>query len=149
MKVFMSWSGSLSRRAAEILRDWLPNVLQAIEPWMSTDDIEKGTRWSLDVATELSKAKVGILCVTSDNLDSPWLYFEAGALSRAMDKTFVCPIPDLVSTETETHRYLPAVEPTVLDTRPADFWNRGVSGFASLRLLQRAITESPCRFIWK
>lgn len=91
MKVFISWSGSRSRRVAEALRDWLPNVLQAIDPWISSGDIEKGARWSQDVAAELSKATAGILCLTPDNLEAPWLNFEAGALSRSLDKTLVCP----------------------------------------------------------
>lgn len=29
--------------------------------------------------------------VTPDNMDAPWLTFEAGALSRTLDQTFVCP----------------------------------------------------------
>ena len=91
MKVFISWSGILSRRAAETLREWLPNVLQAVEPWMSAEDIEKGARWSSEVATELSSTKAGILCVTPDNLEAPWLNFEAGALSKTLEKTFVSP----------------------------------------------------------
>lgn len=33
----------------------------------------------------------GILCVTKDNLEAPWLLFEAGALSKMMDKSSVCP----------------------------------------------------------
>lgn len=91
MKVFLSWSGNLSRQVAEALREWLPNVLQAIEPWMSAEDIDKGARWSTDIALELSNIKAGILCITPDNLEAPWLNFEAGALSKTLDKTFVSP----------------------------------------------------------
>jgi hypothetical protein len=91
MKVFISWSGSKSRNVAEALRDWLPDVIQIIEPWMSVEDIEKGARWASDIANQLSDAKVGIICLTSDNLESSWILFEAGALSKTLDKTFVCP----------------------------------------------------------
>jgi hypothetical protein len=91
MKVFLSWSGETSRRLAEALREWLPAVLQAVEPWMSAADIDKGARWSADIAGELEQAKVGVLCLTRDNLAAPWVLFEAGALSKTLQKTYVCP----------------------------------------------------------
>ena len=31
------------------------------------------------------------MCVTKENLEAPWLLFEAGALSKMMDKASVCP----------------------------------------------------------
>jgi hypothetical protein len=91
MKVFLSWSGEPSRRLAEALREWLPSVLQAVEPWMSAEDIDKGARWSAHVAGELEQAKVGILCLTRDNLAAPWVLFEAGALSKTLTHSYVCP----------------------------------------------------------
>lgn len=91
MKVFLSWSGEPSRRLAEALRDWLPAVLQAVEPWMSAADIDKGARWSAEIAGQLEQAKVGVLCLTRDNLSAPWVLFEAGALSKTLEKTYVCP----------------------------------------------------------
>ena len=91
MKVFLSWSGEPSRHLAEVLRDWLPAVLQAVEPWMSAEDVAKGARWSALLAGELAQAKVGILCLTPDNLAAPWMLFEAGALSKTLEQTLVCP----------------------------------------------------------
>lgn len=58
---------------------------------MSSEDIDKGARWSSDIAKELENSTFGILCVTKDNLYAPWLSFEAGALSKTMDKSFVTP----------------------------------------------------------
>lgn len=86
MKVFISWSGDKSLKVAKILKDWIPCVIQDIQPYFSTEDIDKGARWSSDIAKELSDADFGILCVTKDNLESQWLNFEAGALSKALDK---------------------------------------------------------------
>ena len=91
MKVFLSWSGDLSLKVAQIFRDWLPSVIQIVEPYVSAEDIDKGTRWSTDIAKELEASAFGILCVTRKNADAPWLNFEAGALSRQIDKSKVSP----------------------------------------------------------
>ena len=91
MKVFLSWSGSQSHKIALVFRDWLPSVIQEIVPYVSSEDIDKGARWSTDIAKELSDSTFGILCVTRDNINAPWLMFEAGALSKTMDKSFVSP----------------------------------------------------------
>lgn len=90
MKVFISWSGERSKAVAEALRYWLPNVIQALEPWMSADDIERGTRWRSGVASELEQSTIGIVCLTRENLDSTWIHFEAGALSKQQENTYVC-----------------------------------------------------------
>lgn len=91
MKVFISWSGNTSLKVAQIFREWLPSVIQSIEPYVSSEDIDKGARWSTDIAKELEDSTFGILCVTKDNLEAPWLSFEAGALSKTMEKAFVNP----------------------------------------------------------
>jgi len=92
MKVFISWSGDDSKRHAEALRNWLPAVLQFVKPYFTPSDVEKGTRWNTDIAKELESSEIGILCVTRDNLHSDWVMFEAGALSKSMDKAHVCPV---------------------------------------------------------
>jgi hypothetical protein len=91
MDVFISWSGERSRAAAEALRGWLPKIINAIKPWLSSEDIDKGARWSTDVASRLEAAKAGIICLTPSNLHSDWILFEAGALSKTLNNTFVCP----------------------------------------------------------
>jgi len=92
MKVFISWSGKTSGELAKIFRDWLPSVIQAVKPYYSTDDIAKGMRGNTVIAKELEQAGVGLLCLTPDNLDAPWIMFEAGALSKKLDTSRVCPI---------------------------------------------------------
>lgn len=91
MKIFISWSGPKSLEIAKILREWIPNVIQVIEPYVSSEDIFKGERWSKDVSTELEAADFGIICVTRDNVSAPWIQFEAGALSKSIENARVCP----------------------------------------------------------
>lgn len=92
MKVFISWSGDTSKAIAEILRGWLPSVIQAIKPYYSPDDITKGSRWSTEISKELEECKIGLLCLTANNLEAPWVMFEAGALSKSLSAARVCPL---------------------------------------------------------
>jgi hypothetical protein len=90
--VFLSWSGSQSHAVANALRDWLPYVLPEVDPWLSSDDIRKGARWQDEIANALNNAAAAVLCLTRDSLESPWLLFEAGAVSKviAAAPTYVC-----------------------------------------------------------
>jgi hypothetical protein len=91
MRVFISWAKEPSRTVAQSLRDWLPDVVQSIEPWMSSTDVGAGARWGAEVAEALSAARIGIVCTTPQNQREPWLLFEAGALAKTVEETFVCP----------------------------------------------------------
>lgn len=92
MKIFISWSGERSRLLADALRQWLPGVINAAEPWISSSDIEPGARWGPELARHLEQTKYGILCLTAENLNAPWLLFEAGALSKFVDDSRVVPL---------------------------------------------------------
>lgn len=91
MKVFISWSGPLGGQVAEKLRKWLPLVIQSVDPYLSSEDTHKGTRWRDVVGKALESCNYGIICVTPDNIDSKWLNFEAGALSKELDGSYVSP----------------------------------------------------------
>lgn len=90
MKVFISWSGARSGLVAKALRDWLQDVIQSLDPWVSDEDLEKGARWSSVISAQLEDSDFGIVCLTQDNLESPWLLFEAGALSKLQHTSRVC-----------------------------------------------------------
>ncbi len=89
MKVFISWSGELSRKIALILRGWLPGVIQTVEPFLSTEDIEKGSQWFNELSKQLQDTEFSLVCLTPDNLNKPWILFEAGAACKASDRSRV------------------------------------------------------------
>ena len=91
MKVFISWSGKRSNLVAKALRVLLEDVNHRIAPWMSELDIKAGSRWGSELATQLERTRFGIICLTPEALTSPWLLFEAGALSKSVQDGRVCP----------------------------------------------------------
>lgn len=91
MRVFLSWSGTRSRLAAEAMRNWLPLVLQNVTAYFTPEDIDKGTRWNSEIRTELSKCDFGVIFLTPENQHSPWILFEAGALSK-LESAKVAPL---------------------------------------------------------
>ncbi len=82
----------VSRQLGLALRDWLPEVIQSIEPWMSSEDIDKGQRWAAEVGAKLGELGEGVLCTTGENMSEPWLNFEAGALAKSLDDSRVRPL---------------------------------------------------------
>jgi hypothetical protein len=92
MKVFISWSGAKSLAVAEVLREELPCLINELEIFVSSEDIEKGSAWFPKVATELDKSDFGIVCLTPENLQSRWVHFEAGVLAGKFSQKKVAPL---------------------------------------------------------
>lgn len=84
MKVFMSWSGKRSHEVAQLLGDWLQNVIQAVKPWISSEGIDQGEQWFNRIGSNLGEVNIGIVCLTPENKEAPWIMFEAGALSKGL-----------------------------------------------------------------
>lgn len=102
MKVFISWSGNRSRAAAELLSDWIKCVLQATRPWLSTRDIDRGALWFSEISDQLKDTTVGVVCLTQENKNKPWILFESGALAKGLSSNRVCTfLVDLKPTDVE------------------------------------------------
>jgi hypothetical protein len=84
--VFICWSDQRSRALAAELRNFLGSVIQSVQPYMSDKDIQAGEAWDERLTEMIRAARFGIACVTAENQDSPWLHFEAGALSNAVEE---------------------------------------------------------------
>ncbi|MEV1122005.1 sigma factor-like helix-turn-helix DNA-binding protein [Actinosynnema sp. NPDC049800] len=100
MKVFISWSGEAERRFALFLREWLQLVVQAVKPWMSDKDIAKGSPSMAELAGALEGTSFGIVVLSAANQHSPWINFEAGAISKSVGQAKVVPLLlDLAKTD--------------------------------------------------
>lgn len=81
-KIFISWSGERGSDVAKALHWWLPHVIPTIDPLISEHDIEKGVLWRSKLADLLKETKFGLVCLTPENQEEPWILFESGALSK-------------------------------------------------------------------
>lgn len=90
MKIFISWSGNRSRAVAELLNVWVKCVLQASQPWISTRHIDRGSIWFSEINEQLQDVTIGIVCLTQENKNKPWILFECGALAKGLSTNRVC-----------------------------------------------------------
>jgi len=103
--LFISWSGPKSKEIAKLLKTIFENNIfpqTGLSCFVSDVDIASGSDWWEKIKSELTNCQLGILCVTKENLKSPWIYFEAGALvARDVPVTpllFFCDIKNITST---------------------------------------------------
>lgn len=81
-QIFLSWSGEASRDIALELKRWFETVFEDLRAWVSDTDIALGARSIPAIEESLDKSVGGILVLTVENQSSPWVNYEAGALSR-------------------------------------------------------------------
>jgi hypothetical protein len=129
MKVFLSWSGERGKKLAEALRDWLPMLLQQVEPWLSETEIEAGKRWSIEIARNLEESSYGIICLTKESLVAPWILFEAGAIAKTLSTGLLCP-------------YLLDVEPSDIYGPLSQFQVKKADKNSTLQLVQSINKQS-------
>lgn len=98
----MSWSGDRSREVAKLLDYWIKCVVQASRPWISTSGIDSGSIWFNQISSELQDTTFGIICITKENKEAPWILFEAGALAKGLASSRVCTF--LIDLETKDIR---------------------------------------------
>jgi hypothetical protein len=88
MDVFISWSKERSHALALAVAKFLPLALPQTEVFIS-DAIPKGERWDEEIHRHLKSARVGIACVTGENVKEAWLMYEAGAIAGALDRRLI------------------------------------------------------------
>jgi TIR domain len=81
VNIFLSWSGTRGRSVAEALNDWLPGLHREWQTWVSSRQ-KRGTDWRAALFEHINAADASLLCLTCDSIESRWLAFEAGLLSR-------------------------------------------------------------------
>ncbi|HDO1383466.1 TPA: toll/interleukin-1 receptor domain-containing protein [Aeromonas veronii] len=164
MKVFLSWSGERSKQVATLLDEWLRCVLQAIRPWISTKDIDRGALWFNEIQDQLQDTTTGIICLTQENKEKPWILFEAGALAKGLSNSRVCTLlidlrpSDIKDPLAQLNHTLPdrddmfelvrtlnnrlanhALDPRILEAVFNTYWEQFQQGFQAI--LER--TEDP------
>jgi SAM-dependent methyltransferase len=127
MDVFVSWSGNTSHKVAISLKSFFEKVLPSVRLWTS-DDLPVGTRWTMELAQKLNDFAYGIVVMTSENLNSPWIYFECGALSKAMQTSLICP-------------YLFDIDPSQIADTPLAQFHHSLADEAGTKKLVYSLNE--------
>jgi hypothetical protein len=91
MRIFTSWSGDRSKAAALGLKSLLQDLFEEAVQVFVSEHITPGEAWAQRLGTELEQSEFGILCLTRDNWQSPWLLFEAGAIAKKFASSRVVP----------------------------------------------------------
>jgi len=84
MKLFICWSGPRGLQFAQATRAWLTSLFDTAIDVSLSASIEKGAVWFDELHESLREARAGIICVTPESLNSPWIHFEAGMLAKAL-----------------------------------------------------------------
>ena len=89
MRIFLSWSGKRSQLISLYLNDWLKYVNHYFEPWISLY-MDRGIVWFNEIKEKLGDSANGIILLTKENVNNPWILFEAGALINGFSDARVC-----------------------------------------------------------
>jgi hypothetical protein len=126
--IFLSWSGERALHMAGLLRASLPHIIQAAEIWCSDEDVLAGTFWDKEIRTKLKAANFAIICVTRENIGSPWMNYEAGAIAERLDGRVVPWMLD--------------VAPTALQSSPLSRLQACSSDLAGTQKLMAAVNRT-------
>jgi hypothetical protein len=93
--VFICWSGKRSKNLADAVKTLLCSTKPGLkeEDVFVSDELEKGTTWFESIIKKLRQSSAGVVCLTAENLESPWLHFEAGALASHFATAVSGPAP--------------------------------------------------------
>lgn len=82
-QIFISWSRENSKMFANKLKTILEQDIykdSGLSCFVSDVDIASGEEWWAKIKKELKRSSLGIVCITKENINAPWIYYEAGAM---------------------------------------------------------------------
>jgi hypothetical protein len=91
MRIFASWSGERSKAAALGLKSLLEDLFETAVEIFVSEHINPGEAWIMRLGRELEESEFGIICLTMENANAPWLLFEAGAIAKKFETSRVVP----------------------------------------------------------
>lgn len=128
MDLLISWSGPISHQVADALYTWLPTVLPGLDVWVSDKDIGKGKTWFSALQDMLSKTQFCLICVTPENVRSPWVFYEVGAIGSKNKDVGIYP-------------FLVGVDPKDLGDGPLGQWQCTTPNLEDTLLLIEALNK--------
>lgn len=95
--VFISWSKTYSGEIAEVLKKYLDLIFKGKVFFFLSKKIKGGETGREEILKNLLKSDMGILILTPENINAPWLLFESGCLHQKNKDTEkkhnpVCPV---------------------------------------------------------
>ena len=129
MRTFITWSGPLSHGVALELKEFLRLVFPIVDAFVSSEDTRKGQLWRAAVSDALAQSQRGIICLTPDNYNQPWVLFEAGALTRALQRPVVYTV------------LIDDLEPSTLEGSPLSQFQHTRMECTDMRRLLRQINQ--------
>ena len=147
MKIFLSWSGLQSHAVALALKQWLHTLNDTFEAWLSSKDIAKGSRWGIELASNLEQTSFGIICLTPGISHEPWINFEAGALSKQVSNARVCPL--LINcTSSELSEPLSQFQATLFTKDEILTLVDSISNAANISPAQKQRARTVAEYVW-
>lgn len=144
-QVFISWSGTVSRKMATIIYD----SIQALDchcmglnlkPWFSGDDIASGSLWRDQIKDNAQASSFGVVCFTNCNLSSPWMMYEIGLMHSKLAASNIIPVAYNVASPA-------ACLPSVISDRQCSTFN--VNGVRDvLKRLSNSIVDNKQFDVW-
>lgn len=123
MHLFLSWSGEIARSAAKGFYEWARRVFpeQNVRIYFSEKSNEPGSLWRQVLKSALKDASVGVFFLTQESIASPWVLFEAGAISTLPQSRIFMILLDLSSQEL-ARMSSPFGEYQAMFPTPDDIW---------------------------
>ena len=91
--IFISWSGTLAESFAQAFRESIRDLIgDYAKPFLSKEDIPDGETWHSVIMSRLKETKYGIVILTPDSLQKPWVHFEAGAIAMTLEESSWLPL---------------------------------------------------------